>query len=59
MDYLSVLDDPTPQRLQQYIRDGQIRTWQACSMIKNRWKIEERLTKFKQLCFDGNNMEDL
>jgi hypothetical protein len=47
LDYLQVLDDPSRDRLEKYIKDGEYRTWQACSMIKNRWKIEKTLMGFR------------
>jgi hypothetical protein len=42
-DYMNILSDPTKTRLEQYISDGQFRTWQAVSMIRNRHIIEECL----------------
>lgn len=56
-DYLNILNDPSKERLKRYINEGRLRTWQALSMIENRWQIEKRLMEFKNIhvCEELNN----
>lgn len=47
-DYLCVFTDPTYERMARFIRDGQLRTWPALLMIRNRWQIEEKLMEYRK-----------
>lgn len=48
-DYMCVLSDPSYERLERYLREGQLRTWPTMCMIRNRWRIEECLMKNRDL----------
>ena len=47
LDYLSIFTDPNEVRLEKFIKDGELRTWPALTMISNRMKIEKLLMQIR------------
>lgn len=45
-DYLNLVSDPTRERLEHYLTQGQRVCWPKLCMIKNRLEIEQRLVDF-------------
>ncbi|KAJ3009390.1 UNVERIFIED_CONTAM: hypothetical protein HDU68_002732, partial [Siphonaria sp. JEL0065] len=48
-DCVHILDDPTPERLQEYITQGQLKAFPKLGMIGHRMRIEKSVQKFDTL----------